>query len=103
VELRPGLSIDENAFVELCKSHGVKSMALFGSTLRDDFNSSSDIDFLVEFLPDRPVGMLEVAEFELQLSQLLGNREVEIRTPRDLSSLFREEVQRHARPMYEAA
>jgi predicted nucleotidyltransferase len=33
----------------LCKSHQVDSFALFGSAACDDFDSSSDIDFLVSF------------------------------------------------------
>ncbi len=34
----------------LCRAHQVKRLALFGSALREDFDSSkSDLDFLVEF------------------------------------------------------
>ena len=38
---------------ELCRKYGVRSLRLFGSAVREDFNSnSSDLDFLVIF--DRP-------------------------------------------------
>jgi hypothetical protein len=36
----------------LCRQYRVQRLALFGSALRDDFNSAhSDLDFLVEFEP----------------------------------------------------
>lgn len=33
----------------LCATHKVKKLYAFGSVLREDFNESSDIDFLVYF------------------------------------------------------
>jgi predicted nucleotidyltransferase len=47
-----------------CKKHHIRSLAFFGSVLREDFRPQSDIDFFVEFeqghipdwifLPSRP-------------------------------------------------
>ena len=34
---------------ELCESHKVKTLYLFGSILTDKFNDSSDIDMLIQF------------------------------------------------------
>jgi uncharacterized protein len=35
---------------DLCRRHGVASLALFGSALRNDFDpDTSDLDFAVEF------------------------------------------------------
>ncbi len=34
---------------KICKKRSVKSLYLFGSALTDQFNSESDLDFLVEF------------------------------------------------------
>ena len=33
----------------LCKAHKVKSLYAFGSILTDEFNSESDVDFIVDF------------------------------------------------------
>ena len=33
----------------LCKIHRVKSLYVFGSVLKDNFNKDSDIDFIVDF------------------------------------------------------
>ena len=45
-------SIIENnkqQIIELCKKHHVKNLFVFGSVMRTDFNTDSDIDFLYEF------------------------------------------------------
>src|SRR3990167_7631089 len=40
---------------EICKKHGVRRLALFGSAASDSFDpASSDLDFLVEFQPLSP-------------------------------------------------
>jgi predicted nucleotidyltransferase len=36
---------------EICHRRQVHRLELFGSAARDDFTSSSDLDFLVEFVP----------------------------------------------------
>src|SRR2546423_13632194 len=35
--------------VELCRLYSVRKLTVFGSALRPDFESKSDIDFVVEF------------------------------------------------------
>ncbi len=32
-----------------CKKHSIKTLELFGSVARNDFNENSDVDFLYEF------------------------------------------------------
>jgi uncharacterized protein len=73
----------------------------YGSALRDDFGSGSDIDLLVEFRPEHTPGLLHLAQMELELEEALG-RPVELRTPEDLSPYFRDEVTATARPLYAA-
>lgn len=40
--------IDLDAIAKFCRKHAIKSFALFGSILRDDFCESSDVDVLVD-------------------------------------------------------
>ena len=49
---------------------GVKSLALFGSTVRGEAREDSDIDLLVEF--QRPVGIFEFVNVEQYLEDVLG-------------------------------
>jgi predicted nucleotidyltransferase len=51
MELRPGLRVDDAAIADFATRHGINRLALYGSILRDDFSSASDIDILVEFHP----------------------------------------------------
>jgi predicted nucleotidyltransferase len=57
---------------------------------------------LVEFEPGHVPGLISIAELELELGALVG-REVELRTPRDLSRYFRDAVVAGARVLYDAA
>lgn len=103
MEIRPGLSVDENRLTGYCSRHGIRRLALFGSVLGDRFLPGSDIDLLVEFEPGQLPGLMTLAAMELELSELFAGREVELRTYEDLSRYFRDEVRTSARPLYDAA
>lgn len=58
----------------LCRKHRVLRLAVFGSALRDDFDfQTSDIDFLVEFMPG-PRSGFDDPYFQLrrELMELFG-------------------------------
>ncbi|GAA0618786.1 nucleotidyltransferase family protein [Sporichthya brevicatena] len=101
MELRPGLTVDDAALSAFATKHGVARLLLFGSVLRADFRSDSDVDVLVEFLPDRIPGLLGLAAMELELESLVG-RTVELRTRNDLSRHIRDRVVGEARLLYAA-
>lgn len=59
----------------LCRTHRVRSLHIFGSASTDTFDPThSDLDFLVEFLPDAARTGLSGAYFALRddLAALLG-------------------------------
>lgn len=60
----------------------------------------SDLDVLVEFEPAQEPGLLGLAKMSAELSAMVDGRRVNLRTPRDLSRYFREEVVRTAEVMY---
>jgi len=84
-----------------CREHGIRRLAFFGSVLREDFTPESDVDVLVEFEPDQIPSLFGLVGFQLDLGKLLG-REVDLRTPEDLSRYFREEVLAEAQDVYVA-
>ncbi len=86
------VSVPGDALAAFCRERGIRRLAVFGSALRDDFGPESDIDVLVEFEADRTPGLLGVAELELELSRLFSGRKVDLRTPEELSSHFRQDV-----------
>ncbi len=94
------IEIPEAQIRDLCRRQGIRKLALFGSVLTGRFSEASDIDMLVEFRPDKKVGFFRLAEIEMELSRLLGNRKIDLRTPMDLSRHFRDEVVRDALVVY---
>lgn len=86
------VSIPKERRAVFCRAHGVKRFAIFGSALREDFGPESDVDVLVDFEPGRAPGLLGVAGMERELSDLFGERKVDLRTPEDLSRYFRQDV-----------
>ncbi len=75
-----------------CRKHYIDRLALFGSILRDDFTPDSDIDVLVEFDPDHIPGLITLAGMEIELSELIGGRRVDMNTPLCICPYVRYEV-----------
>ncbi len=96
------IAIDFGKIAELCRSHCVAKLSLFGSVVRDDFGPQSNVDVLVEFAPSARVGLLDLARLQLELAELVG-RDVHLTTPRSLSRYFRQKVVESAVPVYVAA
>ncbi len=90
--MNPQLSIPKQQLASFCRKHGIKRLALFGSALRDDFGPDSDIDVLVDFEPHRIPGLIGLAGIQLELCALFPGRNVDLRTPEDLSPYFRQEI-----------
>ena len=85
---------------EFCRKHHIRKLSLFGSVLREDFRPESDVDVLVEFELGHVPGFIRLASMELELSELLGGRKVDINTAQCLSRYFRDEVLRKAEVQY---
>jgi predicted nucleotidyltransferase len=96
------VNVPEAEIRAFCVRNHICRLAFFGSVLRDDFGPASDVDVLVEFEPGQAPGLFGLAAMERELSGLLGGRAVDMRTPRDLSRYFREEVAAHAVVQYAA-
>ncbi len=99
---RAKIKIPGEEIEKFCKRNHIRKLSLFGSVLRDDFNSDSDIDFLVEFAKGKVPGLIGLSRMERELSELLGGQKVDLRTPQDLSKYFRQEVVETAEVQYAA-
>ncbi|MGH7294765.1 MAG: nucleotidyltransferase family protein [Polyangiaceae bacterium] len=97
----PRLSYDPAALAALCRRHGVRSLALFGSVLRDDFRAESDVDVLVEFESGRTPG-LDFIALQEALAGLFGGRRVDLVTRKSLHPRIRERVLASAAIAYAA-
>lgn len=95
------IEIQQDRLAEFCCANGIRKLALFGSILRDDFRPDSDIDVLVEFLPDVRVGLAFI-RMQNELSTMFRHK-VDLHTPATLSKYFRDEVLQEAKVQYAAA
>ena len=89
------VEIPREKLAEFCRRNEIRKLALFGSVLREDFASSSDVDVLVEFEPGAKVGLLAFSRIERELSKLLG-RKVDLNTEGFLSDYFKDDVLKEA-------
>jgi len=96
------LFADRTALIALCQRHHIKRLSLFGSVLKGAARPDSDVDLLVEFAPGEAPGLIALAGIEAELSELISGRRVDLRTPHDLSRVFRDEVLRTAALQYAA-
>ena len=85
------IEIPHDKIAGFCKRNHISKLSLFGSVLRGELRSDSDIDILVELDPDHIPGLITLAGMEIELSEIIG-RKVDLRTPQDLSRYFRQEV-----------
>ena len=95
------IAVDKEKISQFCQRRHIKKLAFFGSILTERFSSDSDVDVLFEYDPEHIPTLFDVASMERELSEILG-RKADMRTPRDLSRFFRDEVVRNALVQYAA-
>ena len=89
--MKPKVKVPLAKIKRFCKSHHIVKLSLFGSVLTDRFNKKSDIDVLVEFDSAHIPSFFGLADMQFELEKFF-NRNVDLRTPNDLSIYFREKV-----------
>ncbi|MGB8684620.1 MAG: nucleotidyltransferase family protein [Candidatus Binatus sp.] len=97
---RARIEIPKERIAGFCRRHHIRKFAFFGSVLREDFRSNSDVDVLVEFERGFVPG-LEFFALERELSEILG-RKVDLNTPAFLSKYFRDRALADAEVQYVA-
>ncbi len=99
------IDIPKKKIAAFCRRNGIKRLALFGSVLRDDFTSESDVDVLVEFEPGKTPG-LQFITMQDELSEIYGRR-VDLHTFRGVESnpnrLLRKDILTSVEVVYEQA
>ena len=94
---------DNTELSAFCSKYGVARLSLFGSVLRSDFEASrSDLDVLVEFLPNARRNLFKLLTMEAELTEMFG-RKVDLNTAGSLSKYFRDDVVAAAEVLYDAA
>ncbi len=90
-DLTPKIDIPTETIRVFCQKNHISKLALFGSVLTTHFRKKSDVDVLVEFDSDHIPGLIGISKLEYELGVIIG-RQVDLRTPNDLSEYFRNDV-----------
>ena len=69
----PQIELPKAKVADFCRRWKISEFAFFGSVLREDFRSDSDIDVLVTFLPDAAWSLFDHVEMRDELTQILGH------------------------------
>jgi len=94
------IEIPEQELNEFCRRNHIRRLSFFGSVIRDDFGSESDIDVLVEFQPDHVPGFFGFVRMETELTEMFGGRKVDLNTQGFFEPPLRERIQRNALLQY---
>jgi predicted nucleotidyltransferase len=94
------LEIDKSALERFYVGNHIRRMSLFGSHVIGTSRPDSDLDVLVEFEPSQQPGLLGLSRMAAELSAMIDGRRVDLRTPKDLSRHFREEVLRASKVIF---
>ena len=87
------------AIRDYCATQPIQRLSVFGSAARNELMPESDIDLLVEYEPDAPVGLFAMARQMREFSEICG-RDVDLCTPMGLSKYIRDEVIARATVIY---
>lgn len=85
---QPRIPLDRDFVAQFCQKWKITEFALFGSVLRDDFRSDSDVDVLVTFAPEVPWTLFDLVDMRDELTRRFG-REVDVVSSRALKNPFR--------------
>jgi len=99
--IAPGIELSESALADICRRYHIKELSLFGSTARGEARPDSDIDLLVEYVPNSGIGLFEHVDAEQELGALFGKK-VDLVSKRGLKERIRREILADARVIYAA-
>ena len=71
------IKVPKTKLAEFCRRWNISEFAIFGSALRDDFRSDSDVDVLVSFTPQARVSLFDMVHMQDELKIIFG-RDVDL-------------------------
>ena len=93
------VDLPEDRIREYCATQPIRRLSVFGSAVRNELTPESDIDMLVEYLPDARISYFDMGRHVTDLMEIIG-RQVDLCTPNSLSRYFRDDVVAKALPIY---
>ena len=75
--------------LEILRKHDVKKASLFGSIVREEMSTDSDIDLIIEFKGDK--SLLNLAALKIELEEKLSLK-VDVLTYNSIHPLLRDQI-----------
>lgn len=98
---QPKVEISRESLEDFCHRYQVSRVALFGSVLRDDFRSDSDVDVLITFDPAARISFMTLGRMKRELSRIF-HRSVDLVPQDGLKPAIRDEILANAQEIYAA-
>ncbi|MFW6162441.1 MAG: nucleotidyltransferase family protein [Planctomycetota bacterium] len=83
--MKASVTIDDERIADFCRRWRITQLALFGSALREDFDSESDVDVLVSFAENAHWTLFDLVAMEDELRGVFG-RDVDLVSRRGVES-----------------
>ena len=74
------LRISQTKLAALCQKYGVAKLSLFGSASRNELTSGSEVNLMLEFLPESRASSFDIAALQDGLPAAFGGRKADIVT-----------------------
>lgn len=68
------IHIPREEIAQFCERRHIAQLAFFGSVIREDFTSDSDVDVLVTFAPESRPTLFDMVGMQQELEQILGRK-----------------------------
>ncbi|MFQ3582668.1 nucleotidyltransferase domain-containing protein [Chloracidobacterium validum] len=72
--MNKNIELPKEQIADFCRRWSIVELSLFGSVLRSDFCSESDVDVLVSFAPDVLWGFSEWIQMTRELEEIFGRK-----------------------------
>lgn len=92
-------SLPVDAIEQICRKYRVSELSVFGSSGREHFRDDSDVDLLVEYLPDAHPTLITLSKMRRELAQAIG-RSVDLVPKGGLKPIVRDDVLNDAEIVY---
>ena len=86
-----GITITENDINFIVKKYNVKELSIFGSSIREDFKITSDIDLLIEFNDSQNISLYDLLDIQ-EFFEKITKRSIDIVEPAGLTNPYRKEA-----------
>ena len=85
-----GINISEKDIKIIAAKYSIKEISVFGSSIRDEFDTDSDIDLLIEFYNSETISLYDIIDIQ-EYFEKITQRPVDIVEPEGLLNPYRRE------------